>query len=139
MSLFQRLLKWLSRERTDFSLASNHSIKSFHNLDPEFYSDRWSRNEPRLLTSTTLESRSSPVGFPPSLPTKALLREPYPHIEEPKPTGPIYQVPRKTDELVIHNATPPLKEEELLETNRTLWLSICGCKYMLSHLCHAAH
>ena len=139
MNLFERLSNWLSRNRENFIVSHrNSSIESFHNLDPEFHSDHWPRNVPRLLPSPTPVSRSSPTVLP-SLPTKTFLREPYPHIEQPKPLGPIYKAPHQTEEPVAYNATPPLKEEEVYEKNRLLWLPICGCKYMLSPLCHAAH
>lgn len=139
MNLFERLSHWLSRNRENFVVSHrNSSIESFHHLDPEFNSDRWSRDVPRLLPSTAPVSRFSPAGLP-SLPTKAFLREPYPHIEQPKPLGPIYKAPHQLDEPVVFNPTPSLKEEELVGKDRIPWLPICSCKHLLSHLYHAAH
>ena len=139
MNLFERLSNWLSRNRESFVVSHrNSSIESFHNLDPEFNSDRWSRDVPRLLPSTPPVSPPSPVGLP-SLPTEVFLREPYRHIEQPKPLGPIYEVPHQNDEPVVFNPTPSLTEEEWPEKDRIPWLPICGCRYMLSHLCDTAY
>lgn len=136
MNLFERFSKWLSRSQKSLTVSHrNTSFESFYDQEPELNYDRSSRN---VVANTALGPHSL---FPPSLPTRALLRESYPHIEEqPKPLGPIYEFPRQSDEPVVFNPTPSLKEEELPEKNRIPWgLPICGCKCMPSHLFDAAY